>query len=71
MTDKTYEYEGVKLVKVPEPDDSACLKCYFFNRNCYAIIFDKLLPSCIEGKDSNTEDMIFVEVEPVNKIEEL
>ena len=61
---KTYDYKGTKLVKVPIK--KGCEGCFFENKNCL-----DFQPNCTKGFDDNITNIIFSEVknEPVNKID--
>lgn len=69
MKDKTYEHEGVKLVKKPFLNLTfRCEHCFFKEKDCNTFV--NKIASCFKYEDGNNEVMIFVEAnEPVNKID--
>lgn len=66
---KTYDFEGTKIVKKPHLDNTfKCEFCFFKEKNCNTFV--NKIASCYEGEDNNKERVVFVEAnEPVNKID--
>jgi len=72
MTDKTYEYKGTKLKKVPDNILGNCTGCFFEHRKTCdgSGVDDRNGISCLtDGWKRDYKSVIFVEVEPVNKID--
>lgn len=64
MTDKIYDFEGTKLIKVPEPKDTFC--DFYFLRIRHCNDFVKNVSDCVNEEGN----FIFVKAnEPVNKID--
>jgi len=70
IAQKTYDFEGVTLVKKTHLDNTfKCEFCFFKEKNCSTFINE--IASCFKGADNNKERVIFIEAkeELVNKIE--
>jgi len=66
---KTYEHEGVKLIKEKHTKNNPCDGCFFEHKKCTQFVLN--IASCFPSEDGNELEVIFIEAkeELVNKIE--